>query len=77
MTKDKTAGSNSVYKILGASSHTENEREINDYYATEPKAAELLLELETFSKNIWECACGGATSPRSLYRMATMCYQPI
>lgn len=32
--------------------------EKNDYYATEPKATELLLEQETFSKNIWECACG-------------------
>lgn len=32
--------------------------EANDYYATEPKATELLLEQETFSENIWECACG-------------------
>ena len=34
------------------------EREKHDYYATEPKAVELLLELESFNKNIWECACG-------------------
>lgn len=34
------------------------EREINDYYATEPKAVEKLLHLETFNENIWECACG-------------------
>lgn len=32
--------------------------EENDYYATEPKAIELLLKEETFSKNIWEPACG-------------------
>ena len=32
--------------------------EDNDYYATEPKAIELLLEQESFSKNIWEPACG-------------------
>lgn len=32
--------------------------EANDYYATEPKATELLLEQEKFSNNIWECACG-------------------
>lgn len=32
--------------------------EPNDYYATEPKAIELLLEQESFSKNIWEPACG-------------------
>ena len=32
--------------------------EENDYYATEPKAVELLLDLESFSQNIWEPACG-------------------
>lgn len=58
-TKDWTGNANSVFKTLGASNHTENERESNDYYATEPKAAELLLEVEDFSPNIWECACGG------------------
>lgn len=43
---------------MGASNHTDKEREANDYYATEPKAAELLLELENFSPTIWEPACG-------------------
>jgi hypothetical protein len=57
--KDWTGNQNSIYKTLGASNHTEKERESNDYYATEPKALELLLELETFSTNVWECACGG------------------
>lgn len=33
-------------------------REENDYYATDPKAMEKLLEYETFNNNIWECACG-------------------
>lgn len=32
--------------------------EPNDYYATEPKATELLLQLEQFHPYIWECACG-------------------
>ena len=32
--------------------------EQNDYYATEPKAVELLLEQETFSHEVWEPACG-------------------
>lgn len=58
MSKDWTGNSNSVYKTLGASNHTEEERQNEDYYATDPKAATLLLELETFSDNIWECACG-------------------
>lgn len=60
VTKDKdwVGNSNSIYKTLGASNHTDKEREANDFYATEPRAAELLLELEDFDKNIWECACG-------------------
>ena len=47
-----------IYKQIGASNHTEKERQQEDYYATEPKAMELLLEQETFSDNVWECACG-------------------
>lgn len=35
-----------------------SDAEINDYYATEPKAVELLLEKEQFSEWIWEPACG-------------------
>ena len=49
---------NSIFKTLGASNHTDYERESNDYYATEPKAAELLLEVEDLHTAIWECACG-------------------
>ena len=56
--KDWNGNSNSIYKTLGASNHTEKEREVNDYYATEPKAVELLLEQETFCSYVWECACG-------------------
>lgn len=59
MGKDWNGNSNSIYKTLGASNHTENERQNEDYYATEPKAMELLLEVEQFSPVIWECACGG------------------
>lgn len=58
MSKDWTGNQNSIYTTLGASNHTDKERESNDYYATEPKALELLLELENFSPYVWECACG-------------------
>lgn len=47
-----------VFVTLGASNHTMNPRAENDYYATDPRAVELLLEKEEFSNNIWECACG-------------------
>lgn len=45
-------------RTLGASNHTNHERAEYDYYATEPKAVEKLLELETFAPVIWEPACG-------------------
>lgn len=35
-----------------------SDREANDFYATEPKATELLLEKETFNKNILEPCAG-------------------
>lgn len=47
-----------IFTTLGASNHSKYERELNDYYATEPKAAHLLLEVEPTLNNIWECACG-------------------
>ena len=34
------------------------DREVNDYYATHPKAMYKLLEHESFNENIWEPACG-------------------
>jgi len=45
-------------KNLCASNHTDRERSDLDYYATEPKAVRLLLEMEKFEGSIWECACG-------------------
>lgn len=48
----------SVFICNGATNHSLGEREINDYYATEPKAVELLLEEESFSHYILEPCCG-------------------
>lgn len=56
--KDWTGNSRSAHATLGARNYAQNERETNDYYATEPRALELLLQEETFSHNVWECACG-------------------
>ena len=56
--KDWKGNSKSTYITLGASNHTDKERQHEDYYATDPIAAELLLEVETFNRNVWECACG-------------------
>ena len=58
--KDWVGNKNSVYKAIGASNHTEEEREEHDYYATEPKAIDVLLNEGgvTLAKDVWEPACG-------------------
>lgn len=58
MSKDWTGNKNSIFKTLGASNHTDKERQSEDYYATDPIAADLLLKEETFCNKIWECASG-------------------
>lgn len=61
--KDWIGNKNSAFVQLGASNHTNKQREINDYYATDPYALEIFLdklEQDKFKlhKCIWECACG-------------------
>ena len=56
--RDWSGNQSSVYSVLGASNHSQLIRAQHDYYATEPKAMELLLLEEDFSPLIWECACG-------------------
>jgi len=56
--KDWTGNFHSVVGCLGASNHSKEEREENDFYATDPIAAEWLHKIETLSHDIWEPACG-------------------
>lgn len=58
MVKDWVGNNKSIFKQLGASNHSSEEREENDFYATDPKAIDELLKRETFNKSIWECAVG-------------------
>ena len=58
MNNDWIGNAKSVFVCNGASNHSKEQRQNEDYYATEPKAVELLLEQETFSPYVWECACG-------------------
>ena len=47
------------FTTLGASAHSKEEREENDFYATDPKALEIFLEETGIElRNVWECACG-------------------
>lgn len=58
MTKDWNGGYASTFKCLGASNHTDEEREQNDYYATDPKAVDALLSLVDLPRKVWEPSCG-------------------
>lgn len=49
---------NAVFKNIGSTNHCNRQRVDKDFYATEPKAVELLLESEHFSHKVWECASG-------------------
>lgn len=63
MEKDWGGNEKSTFVMLGASNHSEKEREENDFYATDPHSLEIFLQklkednIE-LHKNIWECACG-------------------
>ena len=57
-TKDWIGNKKSTFACLGASNHSKHDRAEHDYYATDPLAAQLLLEVEPKLDNIWECACG-------------------
>lgn len=60
MPKDWNGNKASTFKCLGASTHCAHDRAKYDYYATDPKAGEMLLEIEDIPKDkpIWECAAG-------------------
>ena len=56
--KDWTGNGNSIFKTLGASNHTDKERESQDYYATDPIAIDKLAAVYDIPHYVWECACG-------------------
>lgn len=61
---DWTGDKNSVFMTLGASNHTDKEREKDDFYATEPRAIDALVTSPvgmSLPEKVWECACGTGT----------------
>lgn len=59
MKRDWTGNYKSIYATLGASNHTDKEREENDFYATDSIAIDKLINSGIKLKSpIWECACG-------------------
>ena len=66
--KDWSGNSRTTFVTLGASNHTDKEREENDYYATDPIAIDVLLkdECAVLNHDIWECACGAGDLSKRL-----------
>ena len=63
MSKDWTGNKRSTFVTLGASNHCDHDREMNDFYATDPRALEMFLTAFAIDglhlhENIWEPACG-------------------
>lgn len=56
--KDWIGNKNTPFSTNGCSNHSEQEREKNDYYATDPSAVDDLLKYEKFDNIVWEPACG-------------------
>ncbi len=62
--KDWTGNKKTTFVTLGASNHSEHDREEHDFYSTDPQALRIFLNAylkrdnNTLTKNIWENACG-------------------
>lgn len=56
--KDWTGNGNSVWKTLGASNHTDKEREALEFYATDPRALDLFVPRFPLRHKVFEPSCG-------------------
>ena len=63
MEKDWTGNGKSIFTTLGASNHTDKEREANDYYATDPIAIDALLSGGRYSI----IKCGSVQQDKDIY----------
>jgi len=58
MLKDWTGNSKAAIAGIAPSNHSLKNRESDDFYATDPKAVDILCDLENFNQTILEPACG-------------------
>ena len=61
MEKDWKGDGHSVFVTLGASNHTDKEREAHDFYATDSRSLDLLSSVFVLRNKVWECACGNGS----------------
>lgn len=72
--KDWTGNQVSLFKMLGASNHTDKEREANDFYATDPKAIDCLKEKIDLPIVILEPSCGAGHLSKRLEELGHKVY---
>lgn len=74
--KDWSGNKASAKTMLGVNYKTNNtqNREQNDYYATEPIAVRKLCEKIQLPHTIWECACGAGNLSEELVKMGYSVY---
>ena len=72
--KDWTGSSKSIYRTLAATGHSDGEREQNDYYATDPKAIDMLYPHYQIPLKIWEPACGEGHLSKRLEELGHIVY---
>jgi len=66
----------SVFKNIGASSHSTRERERTDFYSTDPLAVKLLDKFDLLDREFpyWENACGSGKLSNELKRLGYQVY---
>lgn len=64
--KDWTGGQQSIWKTIGASNHTDKERQNEDYYATSEIAIDRLLSAYDIPHNVYEPCCGAGDLSKRL-----------
>ena len=69
MKNDWTGSKLGIFSTMGATNHSDSDRQSEDYYATDPKAVKFLLEIEKFKGIIWECACGEGHLSKEMQRV--------
>lgn len=71
--KDWSGNARSIYTCNGARNFATEDRQVDDFYATEPRAVQELLDRETFSKTILEPCVGKGHIAQVLIRGGYKC----
>lgn len=72
--KDWVGSQKSLFVTIGASNHSDKEREVNDYYATDPWAIDCLKEKIELPHVILEPSCGAGHLSKRLEELGHKVY---